>query len=169
MQASRAVTCQQQANQVPGVIGQPALPAQWYWTILIGDQKVAGAKVSLNGSGEKLVTNSVRIQNLGGFTGMYSLGGDTAAQTSFASDTFTISGKARGFNTSEAERANARQSSRSSRPADASYELRLRLTSLNGTPRSAAYSRGSPRTRSPMMLRAISVVPPPSADACRDK
>ena len=97
----QAVTCQQQANQVPGVIGQPALPAQWYWTILIGDQKVAGAKVSLNGSGEKLVTNSVRIQNLGGFTGMYSLGGDTAAQTSFASDTFTISGKARGFNTSE--------------------------------------------------------------------
>src|SRR5690348_10361191 len=35
------------------------------------------------------------------------------------------------------------------------------LTWLNGTPRSAAYSRGKFRTRSPITLRAISVVPPP--------
>jgi hypothetical protein len=39
---------------------------------------------------------------------------------------------------------------------------RLRLTWLKGTPRSGACSRGKPRMRSPMMLRAISVVPPPS-------
>jgi acetyl esterase/lipase len=45
----------------------------------------------------------------------------------------------------------------------------LRFTSLKGTPRSAAASRGKPRTRSPMMLRAISVVPPPSAAVCRDR
>ena len=37
----------------------------------------------------------------------------------------------------------------------------LRRTWLNGTPRSAAYSRGKFRTRSPITLRAISVVPPP--------
>jgi lipoprotein LpqH len=98
--SKQSVHCNQQANQVPGPAGQPA-PLQWYWTIAIGDQKVAGAKVSLNGSGDKLITNSVRIDNLGGFTGMYSLNDGPAAQTSFASDTFTISGKAHGYNTSE--------------------------------------------------------------------
>ena len=42
-------------------------------------------------------------------------------------------------------------------------------TWLNGTPRSAAYSRGSPSTRSPMTLRAISSLPPPSATVWRDR
>jgi lipoprotein LpqH len=93
--SKQSITCNQQANNLPGQ------GPEWYWTIAIGDQKVAGAKVSLNGSGEKLVTNSVRIQNLGGFTGMYTRDTGSEAQTSFASDTFTISGKARGYNTSE--------------------------------------------------------------------
>jgi hypothetical protein len=93
--SKQSVTCNQQANNLPGQ------DQQWYWTIYIGDQKVAGAKVNLNGSGEQLITNSVRIQNLGGFTGMYSVGDGSQAQTSFASDTFTITGKAHGYNTSE--------------------------------------------------------------------
>ena len=37
-----------------------------------------------------------------------------------------------------------------------------RFTWLNGTPLSAAYSRGIPRSRSLMMFLAISVLPPPS-------
>jgi hypothetical protein len=48
-------------------------------------------------------------------------------------------------------------------------QVRLCFTWLNGTPRSAAYSRGKPSTRSPITLRAISVLPPPSAAVCRDK
>jgi hypothetical protein len=40
-------------------------------------------------------------------------------------------------------------------------------TWLKGTSRSAAYSRGIPSTRSLMMLRAISVLPPPSDPAWR--
>lgn len=36
-----------------------------------------------------------------------------------------------------------------------------RRTWLNGTPRSSARSRRKPSTRSPITLRAISVVPPP--------
>jgi lipoprotein LpqH len=90
----QSVTCNQQANNPPGQ------PSQWFWTISIGDQNVAGAKVGLDGSTEKLVANYVRIQNLAGFTGMYSKDGGTEAQTSFASDTFTITGKARGYTTS---------------------------------------------------------------------
>ena len=40
-------------------------------------------------------------------------------------------------------------------------ELLPRRTWLNGTPRSSARSRGKFSTRSPITLRAISVVPPP--------
>jgi hypothetical protein len=45
----------------------------------------------------------------------------------------------------------------------------LCLTWLKGTPRSAAYSRGKPRTLSPITLRAISSLPPPSATVWRDR
>jgi hypothetical protein len=102
--AKQSVSCNQQANNLPvdskdnKSSGQSM---QWYWTILIGDQNVAGAKVSVDGSGEQLVTNSVRIHNLGGFTGMYSKDGGGEAQISFVADTFTITGKALGYNTSE--------------------------------------------------------------------
>ena len=44
---------------------------------------------------------------------------------------------------------------------------RPRGTSRKGTPRSNACSRGMPRTRSLMTLRAISVVPPPMHDTWR--
>src|SRR5262249_27633529 len=47
------------------------------------------------------------------------------------------------------------------RRGDAFQDRRFRRTRLNGTPRSAAYSRGKFKTRSPITLRAISVVPPP--------
>lgn len=104
--SKQAVSCQQQANKLPGQ------PGQWFWTIAIGDQKVAGAKVALDGSSEKLIANYVQIQNLGGFTGMYSKDGGTEAQASFASDTFTITGKARGYNTTAA-----------GKPAEAEFKI----------------------------------------------
>ncbi len=81
---------------------------QWYWTINIGDQKVSGATVSLDGSGDKLVAKSVHILNLGGFTGMYSVGDGGDADVNFSADTFTITGTAEGFNTDKpGERAKA--------------------------------------------------------------
>ena len=79
----------------------PGSPPQWYWTINIGNQKVSGVKASLNGSAEKLVANSVHIQNLGGFTGMYGLQNGGRADVTFSSATFTITGEAEGFNTAK--------------------------------------------------------------------
>jgi hypothetical protein len=87
------VVCSQQLDALPG------RPQQMYWAISIGDQQVSGAKAMLNDSGQTLVANSVRIQNLGGFTGMYSKDDGGEASASFASETFTITGTAEGFNT----------------------------------------------------------------------
>jgi hypothetical protein len=87
------VVCNQQLDALPGK------PQQMFWAISIGDQQVSGARVMLNDSGQNLVANSVRIQNLGGFTGMYSRDDGGEANASFASETFTISGTAEGFNT----------------------------------------------------------------------
>ena len=72
---------------------------QWYWTIAIGDQNVSGVKATLNGTGESLTAESVRIVNLNGFTGAYSKGDGGEANATFASETFTITGKADGHNT----------------------------------------------------------------------
>jgi hypothetical protein len=91
--SKQSVTCTQQADNLPG----SAL--QMYWTINVGDQKVSGVKAMLNDTGEKLVANSVRIQNLGGFTGMYAKDDGGEANATFASETFTITGTAEGFNT----------------------------------------------------------------------
>jgi Mycobacterium 19 kDa lipoprotein antigen len=87
------VVCAQQLDALPGK------PQQMYWAITIGDQQVSGAKAMLNDSGQTLVANSVHIQNLGGFTGMYSKDDGGEANASFASETFTISGTAEGFST----------------------------------------------------------------------
>jgi len=91
--SKQTVTCSQQANTLPGA--QP----QWYWTIAVGDREVSGVRAMLNGSEEKLTAESVRIVNLGGFTGSYSSDDGGEASASFGSETFTITGTANGFNT----------------------------------------------------------------------
>ena len=91
--SKQSVTCSQQANNLPGQ------KPQWFWTIAIGDRDVSGVRAMLNGSGEKITAESVHILNLGGFTGTYSEGDGGEANASFGSETFTITGKADGFNT----------------------------------------------------------------------
>jgi hypothetical protein len=91
--SNQTVTCNQQANNLPG-----AKP-QWFWTIAVGDRNVSGVRAMLNGSNENLTAESVHILNLGGFTGSYSRDDGGEANATFASETFTITGKADGFNT----------------------------------------------------------------------
>ncbi len=69
---------------------------EWYRTIDIGGD-FAGAKVVIDGRAEPLTAESVRIQNLGGFTGMYSKDDGGDANMSFSGDKFTISGTANGY------------------------------------------------------------------------
>jgi hypothetical protein len=71
---------------------------EWYRTIDIGGD-VAGAKVVIDGRTQPLTTMSVRIQNLGGFTGMYSKGDGGDADMSLSGEKFTITGTANGFKT----------------------------------------------------------------------
>ena len=70
---------------------------EWNRTIDIGGD-FSGAKAVVDQSAHPLSVTSVRIQNLGGFTGMYSKGGGTAS-ASLNGDTFTIAGSANGFKT----------------------------------------------------------------------
>jgi ipoprotein LpqH len=91
--SKQSVTCSQQANNLPG--SKP----QWFWTIAVGDRDVSGVRAMINGSGDNLTAESVHILNLGGFTGTYSSGDGGEANATFASETFTITGKADGFNT----------------------------------------------------------------------
>ena len=71
---------------------------EWYRTIDIGGD-YSGATVVIDEHAQPLVAQSVRIQNLGGFTGMYSKddGGDVSM--SLSGDNFTITGTANGFKT----------------------------------------------------------------------
>jgi ipoprotein LpqH len=69
---------------------------QWYRTIYIGGD-FAGATVVVDGRAERATAESVRIQNLGGFTGMYSQGGGGDADMSLSGDKFTITGTANGY------------------------------------------------------------------------
>jgi hypothetical protein len=71
---------------------------EWYRKIDIGGD-FAGATVVIDQRAEPLTAQSVRIQNLGGFTGMYSAhdGGD--ADMSLSGDRFTITGTANGYKT----------------------------------------------------------------------
>jgi ipoprotein LpqH len=71
---------------------------EWYRTIDIGGD-VAGAKVVIDERAQPLTATSVRIQNLGGFTGMYSKGDGGNADMSLSGDKFTITGTANGFKT----------------------------------------------------------------------
>lgn len=71
---------------------------EWYRTIDIGGD-FAGAKVIIDQRAEPLTAQSVRIQNLGGFTGMYSKDDGGNADMSLSGEKFTITGTANGFKT----------------------------------------------------------------------
>ena len=71
---------------------------EWYRTIDIGGD-LAGVTVVVDERAQPLTAMSVRIQNLGGFTGMYSQGGNGDANMSFSGDKYTITGTANGFMT----------------------------------------------------------------------
>jgi ipoprotein LpqH len=69
---------------------------EWYRTIDIGGN-FSGATVAVDERAEPVTVNSVHIRNLGGFTGMYSQGGEGEATTSLSSGKFTITGTANGY------------------------------------------------------------------------
>ena len=71
---------------------------QWTRTIDIGGS-FAGAKIIIDEGAQPASAESVRIQNLGGFTGMYARGDGANADMSVTGDKFTVSGTARGFKT----------------------------------------------------------------------
>jgi ipoprotein LpqH len=72
---------------------------EWYRTIDIGGD-FSGAKVQVDERREPVTTQSVRIQNVGGFTGMYSQGdGSDAANTNLSDGRITIAGTAHGSKT----------------------------------------------------------------------
>ncbi|WP_374024476.1 lipoprotein LpqH [Mycobacterium sp. HNNTM2301] len=71
---------------------------QWTRTIEIGGN-FAGAKVVIDENAQPATAESVRIQNLGGFSGMYSRGDGGNADLSVTGDKFTLSGTANGYKT----------------------------------------------------------------------
>ena len=71
---------------------------EWYRTIDIGGD-FAGATVVIDQRAAPLTAQSVRIQNLGGFTGLYSKDDGGSADMSLSGDRFTITGTANGFKT----------------------------------------------------------------------
>ncbi|WP_407687547.1 lipoprotein LpqH [Mycobacterium sp. HUMS_1102779] len=68
---------------------------EWTRTIDIGGN-FAGVKVVVDEGAQPASALSVRIHNLGGFTGMYSRGGGGNADMSMTGDKFTITGTANG-------------------------------------------------------------------------
>lgn len=71
---------------------------EWTRTIDIGSD-FAGAKLIVDESAQPATVESVHIQNVGGFTGMYSRGGDGTGDMSMTGDKFTVSGTANGYKT----------------------------------------------------------------------
>jgi hypothetical protein len=69
---------------------------EWYRTISIGGD-FAKATVAIDERTQPLSAMSVRLQNLGGFTGMYAKNDGGDATMSFSGDKFTITGTANGF------------------------------------------------------------------------
>jgi ipoprotein LpqH len=70
---------------------------EWYRTIRIGGD-LSGVTVAVDERREPVTADSVHIQNLGGFTGMYSQGdGSDAANLSLSNGRFTITGTAHGY------------------------------------------------------------------------
>jgi hypothetical protein len=70
----------------------------WYKTINIGGE-LAGATVNIDSRGQQATATEVRIRNVGGFTGLYSLGGNGDANMSFSGGRYTITGTANGYKT----------------------------------------------------------------------
>lgn len=70
----------------------------WYKTIDIGGE-LAGATITIDARGQQATATAVRIRNIGGFTGRYSLGGNGDANMSFSGDRYTITGTANGYKT----------------------------------------------------------------------
>ena len=73
---------------------------EWTRTVDIGSD-FAGAKLVIDESGQPATVESVHIQNLGGFSGMYSRGGDGDAGMNMTGDKFTVSGTANGYLTAK--------------------------------------------------------------------
>lgn len=71
---------------------------EWIRMIDIGSD-FAGAKIVVDHRAEPATAESVRIQNLNGFTGMYSQGGAGDAKLTLSSDKVTITGTANGYKT----------------------------------------------------------------------
>lgn len=71
---------------------------EWYRTINIGSD-FAGAKIVVDQRARPLTAESVRIQNINGFTGMYSRGDGGTADLSVTGEKFTITGTAHGYKT----------------------------------------------------------------------
>ena len=71
---------------------------EWYRTIDIGGE-YSGAAIVIDEHAQPLVAKSVRIKNLGGFTGMHSNDDAGNADVSLSGDSFTITGTANGFKT----------------------------------------------------------------------
>jgi lipoprotein LpqH len=69
---------------------------EWYRKIHIGGD-LSGVTVALDERSEPVTAESVRIENLGGFTGMYSQGDGGDAKTSLSGGRFTITGTANGY------------------------------------------------------------------------
>ena len=69
---------------------------EWYRTIDIGGN-FAGATFAVDERREPVTVESVHIRNLGGFTGMYSQGGEGDATMSLSGGKFTITGTANGY------------------------------------------------------------------------
>jgi hypothetical protein len=84
---------------------------EWTRMIDIGGD-FAGAKLVIDESGQPATVESVHIQNLGGFSGMYSPGGGGSADMSMTGDKFTVSGTANGYRTDKP-----------SEPANATYKI----------------------------------------------
>ena len=79
---------------------------QWTWRIDIGDA-ASGADVIVDTSKENPAATSVHINNVGGFSGIYSQN-NGAADTRVSGETFTIAGTANGVRTDTREPASAR-------------------------------------------------------------
>jgi lipoprotein LpqH len=84
---------------------------EWSRTIEIGGN-FAGAKLVIDESAQPATVESVHIQNLGGFSGMYSRGDGGSADMSMTGDKFTVSGTANGYRTDKP-----------GEPADATYKI----------------------------------------------
>jgi Mycobacterium 19 kDa lipoprotein antigen len=86
----------------------------WFRTIELGDS-VSGATIVLDGRTESLTAESVRIQNLGGFTGMYSRHDDAKADTILNGGAYTVKGTAEGH-----------KADKSGEPASADFRITVR-------------------------------------------